>query len=356
MIERTQNIYTFISDNGIDAALIFSPENRRYYTGFTGSTGYAVFPAGKEAVFFTDTRYTVQAHSQCAGYQILPLVPEQSLFAFLAKHKVRRLAVEAGFITWQFAQTLLHEGGIAELLDLGEVIKRDRVCKSKEELSFLRTACAYTDDAFAHILTVIREGMTESEINFELQACLRRFDNVERTMDRYIVASGPRGSMPHGVASPRAVQNGDFVTLDFGCCVGGYWSDMTRTVCLGKASAKQRDIYESVRIAQQAGVAAAAPGKTGREVDAVARNLIKASGYGNSFSHGLGHGLGLTVREAPYLTQSGDGGPPLEKGMVVTVEPGIYLDEMGVRIEDDVVITETGCESLTSSPRELIEL
>ena len=357
MIERAQSIYAYLPAKNADAALVFGPENRRWYTGFTGSTGYAVFLADKRAAFFTDTRYTIQACGQCGGYQILPLESETSLFAYLKKHKVQRLAVEEDFLTWRFGEALLREGEVAEFVPLDGVTKRDRMRKSPEEVALLRTACRYTDEAFAHILTVIREGMTEADINFELQTSLRRHADVESVMDRYIVASGPRGSMPHGVASDRPVQTGDLITMDYGCRVGGYWSDMTRTVCLGKASAKQREMYEVVRVAQQAGVAAARAGKTGRQVDAVARAIIKDAGYGDNFGHGLGHGLGLAVHEAPRLAPNPEGDITLEPGMVVTVEPGVYIEGMGgVRIEDDIVLTETGCEVLTQSPRELIEL
>lgn len=357
MIERAQGVYAHLAAHSADAALVFGPENRRWYTGFTGSIGYAVFLADKRAVFFTDTRYTIQACGQCGGYQILPLENENSLFAYMKKHKVRRLAVEEVVLSWRFGQALLREGGVAEFVPLDEVIRRGRMRKSPEEIALLRAACRHTDAAFAHILTAIRPGMTEADINFELQTSLRRQADVESVMDRYIVASGPRGSMPHGVASGRPVQRGDFITMDYGCRVGGYWSDMTRTVCLGAPSPKQREMYEVVRVAQQAGVAAARAGKTGRQVDAVARAIIKEAGYGDNFGHGLGHGLGLAVHEAPRLAPTPEGDRVLEAGMVVTVEPGVYIEGLGgVRIEDDIVLTETGCEVLTQSPRELIEL
>ena len=175
--------------------------------------------------------------------------------------------------------------------------------------------------------------------------------------ERFIVASGPRGSMPHGLASERALCEHEFVTVDFGCNCGGYWSDVTRTVCVGEPSAKQREIYEIVLAAQNAAISLAAPGKTGRELDSAARKIITDAGYGAYFGHNLGHSFGLNIHEAPQCAQNENGDIPLQPGMIITAEPGIYIPQFGgVRIEDDILITENGCVDLTQADKQLIVL
>ena len=231
------------------------------------------------------------------------------------------------------------------------VVESLRAVKDEGERDAIRKAAAIADRAFERILEELRPGRTEREIALRLEFMMREMGADGASFD-IIVASGPRSALPHGVASDRVLEKGDLVTLDFGASYRGYCSDITRTVVLGEPNDAQRRIYETVREAQQAAVDAIRPGMTGKEADRVARDRIKASGYEKYFGHGTGHGLGMEVHEAPRLSPRGE--EILEPGMVVTVEPGIYLPEFGgVRIEDDVIVTEDGREVLTQSPKHL---
>ena len=354
-MKRIQPLQRLLAERGIDAALICQPENRRYYSGFTGSTGYVLLTA-EAALFLTDFRYTEQAARQCPGFSIVSITPECSLFDHLSRMGLHTLAVEEAFISLAFSRAL-EQRSLQLSADLGPLIRAQRWIKDREELACIRRACEITDRAFDHILSFIRPGVTEAEINLELQFTMLRQPGVERTADRFIVASGPRGSMPHGIATDRPVQAGELITMDFGCCYQGYWSDLTRTVCVGKASQEQRTIYNCVLEAQRRAIGAIRPGITGRAVDRVAREYISGCGHGDHFGHGLGHSFGLEIHEPPRCAPNEEGDIPLAPGMIMTVEPGIYIEGLGgVRIEDDVVVTEDGCELLSGCRRELIEL
>ena len=357
MLNRLKSVFDFLNFTNTDAALIFSGENRRYYSDFDGSTGYCVCLSNGQAFFLADSRYILQATQQCTGFIAEPISGEKSIYDFFKKHNVSKLAVETQFITWDYANALISNTDIEELISIDEITRSDRIIKDEAEINYLKKAAHYADEAFSYIVGIINEGMTELQINFELQTFLRRFDDVEGTMNRYIVASGPRSALPHGLATSRKIQKGDFVTMDYGCCVGGYWSDIARTICIGKASTKQKEIYDAVREAHRVGMKALKPGITGKQVDAAARAVIEDGGFGKYFTHGLGHGLGLTVSELPRLTQAPEGELILKPGMVATVEPGIYIENFGgVRIENDMLITETGSQSMTNSTTELIEI
>src|SRR5680860_899389 len=231
-------------------------------------------------------------------------------------------------------------------------IEQAKVEAPQVEIDTIRQAVRIADDAFADVLKSIEIGQTEEEIGLALDFSMRRAGASGGSFE-FIVASGVRSALPHGTASSKKINLGEFLTMDFGAIYQGYCSDITRTVFLGEPGDKHREVYEVILAAQRAGIAAVAPGQTGKEVDAVARKIIEDAGYGDYFGHGLGHPVGLAIHEGPNLNMREE--RVLEPGMVITVEPGIYIPDWGgVRIEDIVLVTENGCEVLTQAPKEFI--
>jgi Xaa-Pro aminopeptidase len=340
----------------IDAALITGGFNRRYLTGFASSAGTLVLTR-KQAVFIIDSRYYEGA---CKTIRNCDVVLQDKLFqqigALLKDAKAERVAVESEICTVKELNLYRKElPNITFLEDnrLSDQLSLLRRIKTPQELARMRRAQEYTDQTFTHILEKIKPGVTEKEIALELDMAGRRM-GADR-LAFVIVASGENSSQPHCTPSDRVLREGDFITLDFGFFVDGYCSDMTRTVALGPVSDKQQQVYETVRQAQEAAFAQIKPGAICREVDTAARRLIDSSPFAGTFGHGLGHSLGLEVHEAPAFNQTCE--VALEPGMVLSVEPGIYLPgEFGVRIEDVVVCTSDGFENLTKSPKDLIIL
>ncbi len=340
-----------------DAALIFSEENRRYFTEFPSSDGaLAVFSDG--ALFFTDSRYT-EAASKCIGDEFV--LDSSNLYEKLSelfKEKgVKRVALENDKVTladFEKLQEKLPEIEFVTSDALSKAIEDIRIVKEESEIEKIKAAQKIAEEAFDHILTFIKPGVTEKEISLELDFYMLSH-GAEAVSFETIAVAGKNSSMPHGVPGDYKVQNGDFITMDFGATVDGYHSDMTRTVCLGEPSEKQREVYETVYKAQTAALDALKDGITGKEADKIARDIIETAGYGKNFGHGLGHGVGVEIHEAPNLSPRAP--HTLKTGHVVTVEPGIYLPgEFGVRIEDMAIITENGSINLTSCPKELIIL
>jgi len=241
-----------------------------------------------------------------------------------------------------------------ELVPVSESVEKLRLIKSNEEIKILEEAAKIADHAFDHILTYIKPGLTEIAVMNELEFFMRKQGATSSSFD-IIVASGLRSALPHGVASEKVIETGDFVTLDFGAYYKGYCSDITRTIAVGEPSDKLKEIYNIVLEAQLRGVNGIKAGLTGREADALTRDYITEKGYGEYFGHSTGHGIGLEIHEAPGLAFRSD--TVLEPGMAVTVEPGIYIPGIGgVRIEDDIIVTSEGNEVITKSPKELIIL
>ena len=237
---------------------------------------------------------------------------------------------------------------------LDKAIKLQRSIKTDEEIANICKAQKITDDTFSYILERISAGRTEREIMLDMEFFLRK-QGSEGVSFNFIVLAGKNSSSPHGSPSDKVVETGDFITMDFGAVINGYRSDMTRTVAVGSVSDKQRLVYETVLKAQRSAIAAAAPGKICKDIDAVARTIINDAGFEGCFGHGLGHSVGLDVHESPSFNTVDQS--ILKPGMVITVEPGIYLEgEFGVRIEDMIVVTESGCRNLTNSPKDLIIL
>jgi Xaa-Pro aminopeptidase len=353
--DRVSSLRQLLSVNRLDGVFVYSNENRRYLSGFTGSTGFVII--GKNSTnFITDFRYMEQASIQCLGFEVV--IQNNNLMEKIAEalrnDGIRRLGIEEDFMTVSFCEDLKRALPGIELVPARHVFSKLRVIKDTSEVESIRRAASIADEAFKHILTYIKPGMSETEVALELEYSMRKKGATGTSFDS-IVASGVRSSLPHGIASEKIIENGEFLTLDFGCVYNGYCSDMTRTVFIGKATEKHRRIYDIVLKAQIEALKGIKPGVTGKAVDKIARDVISNEGYGEYFGHGLGHGVGLAVHEDPRLSKLGEN--ILEAGMIVTDEPGIYIPDFGgVRIEDLVLVTQTGAESLSKSPKELIEL
>lgn len=352
-IERTREALT---GAGVSSLLVSQRENVRWLSGFTGSSGFVLLTES-EAIFATDSRYTEQARAECAGFEVVRLnssLPEE-VAAVLKRATGARVGFEADVVTVSLHESYvkaLPEG--LELVPTRGIVSNLRQIKDSAEIEAIESACDVADRAFAHIRGYLQPGIAERDVMLELEWFMRKTCRAESAFD-IIVASGWRSALPHGRASDRVLQAGDFVTLDYGARVRGYCSDITRTVVLGEPDARQIEVYGTVKRALEAAIDAIRPDAEGKAVDAVARDMIREAGYGEYFGHGLGHGLGLAVHDGPaFSTQST---AVMQPGLVATVEPGIYLPEWGgVRIEQDIVVTEDGCRVLTHAPTELLAL
>lgn len=346
-------------ETGADAVLAASPANIRYLSGFAGTESY-LYLSEKHQVILTDSRYTLQAKEESGGMEVRTIEGKrgygQLLKKLLEEDGVGKLGFEDGTMLYRTVLKLQEEAGLdsEQWIPLGEALSMLRVRKSPEEIELLARAEQIGDAAFSYILERLQPGVTELEIAAQIEYFMRTQGAEDKSFDT-IAAFGLHSAMPHAVPTGKKLEIGDFVTLDFGCKYQGYCSDMTRTVVMGKASERQKEIYRVVLEAQQAVLAKLQAGMTGREADAIARNIITQAGYGSYFGHGLGHSVGLEIHERPALSPRDE--TVLEPGMIVTVEPGIYVPGTGgVRIEDMVAVTEEGCRNLTFSPKELMEL
>jgi Xaa-Pro aminopeptidase len=352
---RVDKLREAMKKEAVDGFLITSPYNLRYLTNFTGTTGLAVITTDK-AFFVTDFRYTEQAAEQAQGFEIVknsgPIFEEVAKIC--QKEEINALAFEESFVS--FSEYTVLEDLIEEsaLVPVSGMIEALREVKDEAEIALIQQACHIADQGFEHILKMVRPGMTEIEVANQLDFFMRSLGATSVSFDT-IVASGLRSAMPHGVASEKVIEQGDLITLDFGCYYQGYVSDMTRTFAVGDPGEKLKEIYQIVLEAQEKVLAVAKPGMTGIELDAIARNHIASFGYGEAFGHSTGHGIGLEIHEGPNVSFRAE--KAFVPGNVITDEPGIYLPGIGgVRIEDDLLITESGNQVLTHSPKELIIL
>ncbi|MGX7350774.1 M24 family metallopeptidase [Enterococcus canis] len=351
---RVDNLRKAMKKDGLDAFLVTSMYNLRYLTNFTGTTGLAVITQEK-AYFVTDFRYTEQAAAQAQGYEIVqnqgPIFDE--IVKIAEQDQLKNLAFEETQVTFA-AYSQLEEIVPCDLIPVAGMIEGLREVKDEDEIAIIEKACAIADQGFEYVLKMIKPGMTEIEVANQLDFYMRSLGASGVSFDT-IVASGLRSAMPHGVASEKVIEKGDLITLDFGCYYQGYVSDMTRTFAIGDPGAKLKEIYQIVLDAQLKVLDAAQPGLTGVQLDAIARDYITEKGYGDAFGHSTGHGIGLEIHEGPNVSRLAE--KQFVVGNVITDEPGIYLPGIGgVRIEDDLLITETGNQVLTHSPKELIIL
>ncbi|OIN68477.1 Xaa-Pro dipeptidase [Exiguobacterium sp. KRL4] len=354
MKHRIEALQTALKERDLPGLLVTKAENIRYISGFTGSSGACLVTA-EQAYFVTDFRYTEQAADQVKGMEIVQIersIPE-TMGELMVGARVRAVGVEKDAMTLSSFEAF-DQASSVELVPTTGIVENLRLIKDSSEIKMIKEAVELADATFHHILTYIQAGRTELEVSNELEFFMRKQGATSSSFDT-IVASGYRSALPHGVASSKVIQTGELVTLDFGALLNGYVSDITRTVAIGPISPELQKIYDTVLKAQLAGVDGLRPGITGIEADALTRDIIKDAGYGEYFGHSTGHGIGLEVHEGPGLSFRSE--TKLEPGMIVTVEPGIYVPQVGgCRIEDDVLITASGREILSSSPKELITL
>ena len=354
---RYQKLNEVLQNKKLDAILVSDGYNMRYLSGFTGATGYLLITKNSKTLF-TDSRYTIAAKAQAPDYTIVEVGSNRDYCAVinqvLAAEQVKVLGFEALQVRYSEYMNLKERLKVKELVPLKDELARLRRIKTKEEIACMRQAEHIGDLAFEEVLHHIRPGVTEMEIAAKLEYIMK-LNGADKLSFETIVASGVNSSKPHAEPSNRKIEKGDFVTMDFGCVYKGYCSDMTRTVVVGKANKKQKEIYSTVLKAQLAVLDMLAPGFKGKDYDAVARTIIYEAGYEGCFGHGLGHSVGLEIHENPRFSMLEE--DKIEPGMVMTVEPGIYIPEFGgVRIEDMVVITEESHENFAHSSKELIEL
>lgn len=345
-MQRVEKLKRLIDCGGI---YITSKANIFYYSGFT-SEDAALVITEKEKILITDSRYIIQAKNQCPEFEIYNSADgTDKLFKRLG---LKSIAFEEDYITFSRYERLKNTAKGAELIPGGKKISLPRSVKEAEEIEKIQAAEAIGDGAFSHVLNILHAGMTEKEAAFEIENYMRK-NGASGTSFETIVASGVRSALPHGVASDKVIEKGDFVTMDFGCVLDGYCSDMTRTVVIGSADGRQREIYAVVLAAQKAALEKIRAGIACSEIDAAARKVITDAGYGKYFGHSLGHSVGLEIHENPNFSPRSE--DITESGNVITVEPGIYIEDFGgVRIEDVAAILPENMSNLTKSEKNLI--
>jgi len=353
-MHKLQQLRNSFDQLHIDSILITNPYNRRYLTDFTGTAG-VVLITKNDAFFITDFRYTVQAKEQVKDFTIVehsgPINDE--IAKLIRKLNVQSLGFEQSDVTYE-AYEAYKQAFSAQLVPTSQVVETIRLVKTEKEIEVLQAAAKIADDAYNHILNVIKPGIKEIEVANELEFYMRKQGATSSSFD-IIVASGYRSALPHGVASDKVIEQGELVTLDYGALYNGYISDITRTVAVGEVSEQLKEIYDIVLEAQIRGVNGIKPGMTGIEADALTRDYITEQGYGQYFGHSTGHGIGLEVHEGPGLSSRTS--ITLEENMVVTVEPGIYVADVGgCRIEDDIYLTADGNKRLTFATKDFITL
>jgi Xaa-Pro aminopeptidase len=352
-MSRLNQLNTYIEEKHLDGVVVLSDFNRRYLSGFTGTSGALVITKDHQYLI-TDFRYIEQATSQATEFKIIEqtggLIDE-------VKQQLKNLGLEnvgfEGNLVSYDTYLQLSKSSVS-LISISGAIEKIREVKDDNEIAIIQKAAEIVDETYEYVLSIAKSGMTEQELKAKLESKMLEL-GAEGTSFDTIVASGYRGALPHGVASEKVIEQGELITLDFGAYYKGYSSDITRTFAIGEPDEKMKEIYQIVLTANQKGIEAAKAGITGKELDAVARDYITEQGYGEAFGHSLGHGIGLDVHEGPTLSKKSDS--LLQQNNCVTIEPGIYVDGLGgVRIEDDILITENGCELFTKCTKDLIIL
>ncbi len=355
MTNRVKKLQEMLTDG--EAVLIESGANRLYFTGFHSSAG-CVFVSKDKAVFLIDFRYFEKAKQVVTSCDVVLSSRSLDEIKNLTEiSSVKRIYIETRSASVERYNQLKNafEGiEVSSDCKIDDAITKMRSIKSAEELSYIKLAQEMTDKTFSYILNNIKAGRTEREVMLDMEFYMRKLGSDGVSFD-FIVVSGKNSSLPHGVPSDKIIEIGDFVTMDFGAVVNGYRSDMTRTVAVGSASDEQVKVYETVKKAQLAALDAIKAGVVCRDIDKVARDIIYGAGYEGCFGHGLGHSVGIEIHEDPSFSPRCDA--VLKSGTIMTVEPGIYIeDKFGVRIEDMVYVTDDGCINITKSDKELIVL
>ncbi len=347
MNSRVKKLLFSLKEASIDNIIITDPKNMHYYSGFYNGEGYILIgECGKFIV--TDSRYTEYAQSLGTGFEVCDIkgaklsdfISEESSLAFEDKH-----VSYSDFCSF----SELHPN----LIPCGDMTVKPREIKDTSEIECIKKAASIADKTFEYVLSIMKPGMTEKEVAAEID-CFMKKNGGEGPSFPTIVASGKRGSLPHAIPSDNTLKTGDLVVMDYGCIVDGYASDMTRTVAIGDIDDESQKVYDTVLMAQLAALGGIKSGAIAKDIDKLSRDITDES-YKGCFSHALGHSVGLDIHESPNLSPRND--KPIEKGNVITVEPGIYIPgKCGVRIEDLVVVTDDGIENLTHSPKELIRI
>lgn len=348
--QRLDQLRARLSEHGVEGMLIGSPSNRRWLSGFTGSAGWLLITQ-ERALLGTDFRYWEQAEAQAPAFELFKLTSGMTQQDLVRSANVNGIGLESQHVTLKEFQTLSQVEDVNWVQTDG-VVEALRIVKDAEELAAIRAAAAITDQAMGEVRNMVRVGMSELELAWELEKFMREAGATGLAFSVH-VATGPNAALAHHAPGDRRIQDGDIVLVDMGASLHGYASDLTRTYLLADAfDPLFAERYELVLKAHDAAIEAIRPGCTGGEIDAVARDMISAAGYGDAFGHGLGHGLGLEIHEAPRLSPV-RGDTSLAPGMVTTVEPGVYIPGWGgIRIEDLVAITEDGVELLSHCPHE----
>lgn len=348
MKQRIDKLRSTLHDN--ESALISSYPNIFYYSGFTSGDAYLLISHDRQ-LLITDSRYTIQAHEQAPDFEVVDITTGfDEIFKMI---HTSYIGYEENVMSVKQYRSLRNKtGDRQELVEMSKQINWLRRIKDEDEIKTIAAAEEIGDMAFSYILDELHVGMSERKAALMLESFMKEQGASALSFDT-IAASGKRSAMPHGMASEKFIEKGDFLTLDFGCIYKGYCSDMTRTVVFGNPDEKQKEIYDTVLRAQEAALKIIRPGIKCSEVDAAARKVIHDAGYGRNFGHGLGHSVGIEIHEMPSFSPKCE--DIVEKGHVITVEPGIYVEDFGgVRIEDLVAVTDDGINDLTHSPKELI--
>ncbi|MEI6206218.1 MAG: Xaa-Pro peptidase family protein [Desulfuromonadales bacterium] len=349
--DRRSRLDRFFETYALDAILITDLRNVRYLCGFSGSDG-ALLVLHSKSYFLCDSRYTTQAGDEVPEAEVRECaVRLDALAALTAEYGITRLGFEAVHTNLSDFRKMADRLTGIELVEIGPAIDEIRSCKDREEVERLKIVASLASRALSDVLMHVRHGVSELDIALELELEMRRRGADGKAFD-FIVASGVRGAMPHGRASGKLIRQGELITVDFGAIKDGYHSDETVTVSCGKPGSREKEIHAIVRDAHDLAIEAVTPGISCRALDAVARDYIVRHGYGDYFGHGIGHGVGLDIHEKPTVSPRSDA--VLEEGMVITIEPGIYIPGFGgVRIEDTVLVTADGCQILTSADKRL---
>ncbi len=356
MNNRVDQLRGKLKESNLDSVIISAPENRRYLSGFSGSAGYLLI-SQSATLIATDFRYFEQVKQQCQDFQLVEIWGELQgwLPDALNKLDAQRVGVEGANLTVNLFKQMTEvvskmEGALKpQLIPTTDLVEGLRMTKDAKEMESLSCAIAIADEAFQEVSAKLKPGMTEKQVAWELEKRMREKGADSVSFDT-IVASGPNGALPHHQSTDRPIQKGEPIIIDMGAKYDGYCSDMTRTVYLGKPDDIFKKVYDTVLAAQLTAIATVQPGMTGEAVDKLARTVIEQAGYGDKFGHGLGHGVGLEIHEAPRVSRNSTN--VIKEGMPFTVEPGIYLPGWGgVRIEDVIVLEEGKARVLTSSPK-----
>lgn len=354
---RRQKLLAEVRKKRLESILVTNETNVRYLTGFTGDSTYLLL-GPKLSLLISDSRYTTQIAEECSGLDLFTrphtLKMHEAVGNVTNKAKLTKLGFEPGTVTVETLEQWKEQLKTVEFVPCSGLVEDLRMVKDAGELAEIRLAIRLAEKGFATLRATIRPDSTELEVAHDLEHAMRKFGSPGVSFPP-IVGVGPRGALPHGRPSTARISDADSVLVDWGAVSpGGYRSDLTRVLVTGKVSAKLEKVYRVVLNAQRLGIEAIRPGAKCSDVDAVARQHIDQAGFGKYFGHSLGHGIGLNIHEGPRLAAVSE--QILEPGMIVTVEPGIYIpDVLGVRIEDDILVTKDGCEVLTSVPKEFEE-